>query len=206
MNLFESPYFGERFNLNSQRQRRREAVQVVFVRFPALGFEKKLVRILVGEGTQFVFDTGTITRPYPLNCTVEERRIREPFPQNIVNSGGRMYEIAGNLVDDAFAGGQEREFCGFFIAVLGFQCGKIHAAPIYSGRSAGLHPARLETEAAQIFGKSVRYAVACPASRSAGPSGMHQPVQESTVGEDDCAGFEKDAHNGMHSCNNVLIF
>ena len=75
----------QRLNLDIQRKRRREPVQVVFASRFALRLEEELMRILIGKGYDFSLDTRAITRSDTLDCAVVKRRIRQASAERVVH-------------------------------------------------------------------------------------------------------------------------
>ena len=68
--IAEGRYRLECFNLNLHWKGRGETVQIEFAGALTLRFEEELVLILLGEGDDFRFDAGTVTRANTLNLSV----------------------------------------------------------------------------------------------------------------------------------------
>ena len=96
--VFESPDFMQCFQLYFPGQRRRKAVEVVFVGAASFGFEEELVLVFVGECTQFVFDARAVARPDSRYRPVEQRRAGEPCAQDVVHLGRRVDQKTRELV------------------------------------------------------------------------------------------------------------
>ena len=58
--------------LHIERKRRGETVEVIGLRMPSFGFDKKLVVILVGKAVNLVFDTWM----RPVNIGEREKPVR----------------------------------------------------------------------------------------------------------------------------------
>ena len=58
--------------LNFQRKRRRKTLKIILRRSPALGFQEKLMRILIGKSTELVFDAGAVPRTLAMNTAGEK--------------------------------------------------------------------------------------------------------------------------------------
>ena len=147
--IFESVDLMQRFPLHLPRQRRRKSVEVVFVCRAAFGLEEQLVLFLVGERAEFVFDRGTVARPYTPDRAVEQGRFSESAAQCLVHLGRGVDQIAGHLLLNGPDLRCERELGRFLVSVLGFEPGKVDRACIESCRGTGLHPPGFESHAAQ---------------------------------------------------------
>ena len=60
--VFESPDFMQCFQLYFPGQRRRKAVEVVFVGAASFGFEEELMLVFLGKGHYLCFDRGAVAR------------------------------------------------------------------------------------------------------------------------------------------------
>ena len=69
--VFEAFYLSQGLILDVIRQRRPEAVEVIFLRSPTLGFHKELVAILSRKAFNLILDAWTIPGTNPLDSSVE---------------------------------------------------------------------------------------------------------------------------------------
>ncbi len=185
--------------LHLPRERRRETVEVVFVRRAPFGFEKELVLLLVGEGAKLVLDRGTVTGSDALDRAVEERRAVEAAAQRVVHFGRGVDQKAWKLVANGRRIGRKREFRRIRVAVLGLQRFEIDGSRIESGRGAGLHAADFEACRTQIFGDSVRCGIARATSFGLLRAAVHHPVEEGSGRKDDASAREFDPHAGAYA-------
>lgn len=83
--ILESADFVQGFPLNFPGQRRRKAVQVIFIGRTAFGFQEELVLVFVGKGAEFVLDRRAVARTDAADRTVEQRRPVESGAEDVVN-------------------------------------------------------------------------------------------------------------------------
>ena len=100
--VFESPDFMQCFQLYFPGQRRRKAVEVVFVGAASFGFEEELVLVFVGKGAEFVLDRRAVARTDAADRTVEQRRPVESGAEDVVNLFRSVDQKAGKLLFDRF--------------------------------------------------------------------------------------------------------
>ena len=67
MGIFQSEHGPDEGQLHLEWQACRNTVHIIFASLPTLGFEEKLVAVLVGEADHLVFDGRTIPRPDALD-------------------------------------------------------------------------------------------------------------------------------------------
>ena len=201
LQMLETADAVQRLPLHFPGQRRREAVQVVFVCRAALGFEEELVLLLAGEGAQLVLDRGTVTGSDAVDRAVEERRAVKTAAQDLVHLGRRVDQVARKLVFDGLRLRREGEFRGVFIAVLGFEQREVDRPRIEARRGAGFHAAAFETHALQALGDAVRGGIAGTAPFGMGLAAVHQSVEEGAGREHHGAAGELHPHAGADSAD-----
>ena len=126
--MFESFYLPERPDLHVERQRRGEALQIIFVRSPPFRLEEELMAVLAREGAELVFYRRTVPRPYPDYLAGEQRALVEAASEDFVNSFICMDYVAVFL--DAFflyarRHRHKREAGRRFITFLDRQCAEV---------------------------------------------------------------------------------
>ena len=84
-------------HLNLQRERGREALQIVLGRVYTFRFQKELVGVLPRKRPQLIFNAGTVTRALAMNESGEKRRTVKTGAKDIVYSLIRMKKIAVHL-------------------------------------------------------------------------------------------------------------
>ena len=139
VDVFQTADFVQRFQLDFPGQRRREAVEVIFVGAATFGFEEKLMLFLVGKGAELVLDAGTVARSDALDRAVEKRRTVESAAQNGMHLGRGVDHETRKLVLNGMRVGRKGKFGRMFVALLHFQCLEVDRTSVQSGRSAGLH-------------------------------------------------------------------
>lgn len=70
--------------LDIEREGGREAIKIVGLSVPALGFDKKLVTRLVGETDDFILDRGAIAGAVAVDTAGIERRMVEASAKDVV--------------------------------------------------------------------------------------------------------------------------
>jgi hypothetical protein len=143
----------ECFELHLERQRRGEAVEVIALRLPPFGLDKKLVVVLVGEAVNLVLDGRTVTGATPLNATSEHRRTGESRTQDIVGAKVGIGNIAGFLLGKRL-GIREGEFIRVLVSRLYLELREIDGTAVDTHRGACFETLYLET----LFTKLVREA------------------------------------------------
>ena len=136
-------------------QRRRESVQIVFVRVASLGLEEELVLLLVGECAQLVLDAGAVSRADAADGAVEEGRAVESAPQYGVNFGRGIDQIAVHLLLNGLYVRREGEFGRCAVTLLPLDGREVDGAAVDTCGCAGLHAAGLEAHGAERFGYAV---------------------------------------------------
>ena len=182
--VFESRYLLQGRKLDIHWQRRREAIEVKFLRCLAFGFQEKLMLFFIREGYDFCFYTGAIARPDTLNLSVEKGRVGESFTQNLVyffickaSRALQLFQLA------RFA--HERETVKVIFSVLCFHQFIVYTATVNTNRSTGLHSSCNDSVTSDRLGQMVRSRFGDSSSRQLFAADMHQPVQESSCGQHD---------------------
>ena len=96
--ILESADFVQGFPLNFPGQRRRKAVQVIFIGRTAFGFQEELVLVFVGKGAEFVLDRRAVARTDAADRTVEQRLPVESGAEDVVNLFRSVDQKAGKLL------------------------------------------------------------------------------------------------------------
>ena len=89
-------------HLHHQRQRRRVAVEIIFLGSLALRLKEKLMLVLVGKRDNLRFDARAIARPHTLDLTVEKRRVGQSLTQHVVHLRIGVDNPARTLLQPAF--------------------------------------------------------------------------------------------------------
>ena len=172
----------ERVELDLQRKRRGETLEIVFVGPATLGLEEKLVGAVVRKDAEFVLDARTIARSATVDHPREERRISETRTQDLVHPLVRMQDIALHLGLpfrlDGGGFGQERETRGVRVAGLERKPGSIDRGDVDPGRRPGLHPVRPDPGFDELLGQTIGSLLADP------PSFHHRASDEETAGQE----------------------
>ena len=92
--------------LHLQRERRGEALQIVFRRGNALRLQEELVGILTGKCAQFILYAGAITGPLTVNQTGKQWGAVKTRAQNLMHFLIRVEEIAIHLLTSSLDGGR----------------------------------------------------------------------------------------------------
>ena len=71
VHILQTRYLAQCRELHLLWQRRREAIDVVFVGISTLWLKEELMLLLVGKGAQFVLDARALAWADALNCAVE---------------------------------------------------------------------------------------------------------------------------------------
>jgi hypothetical protein len=101
----------------------RDSLEVDFVGGKALGFQKKLVAVAVGEACDFVFDGGAVARADASGGFVgfwgKHRAEVQIVADNLVCRFVRVCDVTGDEVFD-WTGGEKGKRLDIVVAVLGF--------------------------------------------------------------------------------------
>ena len=89
-------------HLHHQRQRRRVAVEIIFLGSLALRLKEKLMLVLVGKRDNLRFDARAIARPHTLDLTIEKRRVGQSLTQHVVHLRIGVDNPARTLLQPAF--------------------------------------------------------------------------------------------------------
>ncbi len=134
---------GERsnqFELHRSREAHRVAVQVHFVDVQTLRLQKEVMSIAIRESHDLVFERRAIPRTNPTNLPVEERGLGDVPANELVDPGGRVQRIAGDLlpIDRVRREGEGDRRSVPFLPV---EHREVDAAAMQARRRSGLQPA-----------------------------------------------------------------
>ena len=87
----------QRVDLDIERERRRKALEIIFVGIPPFWLKKELVGIVLRKNLELVFYARTISRPLAMDESVEKRRLGKPGTQYLVHPLVGMEYEAGHL-------------------------------------------------------------------------------------------------------------
>ncbi|MNQ87642.1 hypothetical protein D3C85_1028740 [compost metagenome] len=87
----------DQVQLNVEWQARRYAIRVDLVRVQPFGFQEDLVRFLVGEAMDLVFDGGAVTRADAFDDAAVHRRTIQATTDDVVRTGVRVGNPARKL-------------------------------------------------------------------------------------------------------------
>ena len=87
LHVAEARHLAQGIQLHLYGQGGRETVQVILLSVHTLGFEEKLVLVLVGKGNQLCLYAGAVSGTYALYLSVVQRRLGKALSQALVNVG-----------------------------------------------------------------------------------------------------------------------
>ena len=199
LHMCKGRYLAQGIELDAPRHRRREAVEIHFIGALALGLNKELVGILVGEGDQLGLDAGAVTGPYRLNLTVEQGRLGQAGAQHVVHLTVGPHDVARPLAQLAVHSGQEREVMKVVVALLHRSLREIDGAGVETHRGARLHAAGGKAQRTQLLGDAVRRRLGHSPTLHFYRAHMHEPVEEGAGGEYNSLGGEVDPKSRGHA-------
>ncbi len=155
----------ERF-LHVARQAHREAVDVDLWNVEAFGLEEDLMRLLVGESHDLVFERWTVSRSNARNLSVVERGLADIRPDQVADAVVRIEDVAADLlaIDPP---GHERERHRRLIAGFRREAREVDAVAVQARRRAGLQASPLQAERLERFREHVRRRLSGALPRSA---------------------------------------
>ena len=166
LSVFKAGNAADDFALNVVGQGGGDAVQVVFLRAAAFGFEKDLVLLFFGKADDFVFDGGAVARADSLDDASVEGAVMEVFPYDVVGApvgvgdpARILYEVEAGIgkgvecamrfgVASEFGEGAVAEEGRRGVAVLAFARAEVDGVPVDAGRGAGFETFEADAEAA----------------------------------------------------------
>src|ERR1043165_1996353 len=126
---FQAPHGVENLALHVNRQTRRHAVNVDFVRIDTLRLKHNLVTILVMKLHYLVFNRRAVTRANTLDLATVERRAVDIRANELVDLLVGMRDVAANLICK-WSRGAKRKRCGLGISLLRFKLREIDGPPV----------------------------------------------------------------------------
>jgi len=157
LGAFESRNRLENRQLHINRQRSAHAVDIDFVGVQPLGFQKKLVRQLVGKLDDLVFNRRAIPRPRRLNLSAIHRRAMHVLANDAMRLFRRKSDIAGHLrlvMRNSMR--TKAEGRGIRIARLLFKARPVDGASVQPRRRPGLKPASAQPQLLERFAQQNR--------------------------------------------------
>src|SRR5688572_21596842 len=139
---------------------------------------------LIGELYNLVFDRRTVPRPYASNLSRIERRLSDVLANRVVNTLGRIPDIALDLFLRDFVG-RERKWHRRTVIGLRFESAPVNRAAIESRRRSRLQTAHRKTEILQSLGQLDRCRLPGAPTKIRTSPGMYQPIQKSPCRDDD---------------------
>ena len=191
--------------LYGYRQRRREAVEIVFGGRLPLGLEEQLVLFLVGEGDYLGLDAGAIAGADALYLAVVEGRFGQAASQYLVRLAIGIDGVARALAHGAALGGEIRELVPVVVALLQRGQREVYRPSVYPDGGAGLHAVGAKSEADQLFGQSSGRRFGYTSALDFDGARVHQSVQERAGGHHHAACPEGDAEGRDHARNPAIL-
>ena len=142
--------------------------------------------LAVREPHDLVLERRAVARADAADLTVEERRLADVLPHELVDPVRRVQQVTINLLAADLVG-RERERHGRIVAALGREPRKVDAAAIEPRRRAGLQTSPGEPERFDRLGKISRGRFAGAARRPLIAPDVDQPVQKRPRGHDERA-------------------
>ena len=144
-----------RGNLHVEGQGGGNAVGIELVRRQAFGFQKDLVRVLVGKAIDLVLDARAVARPHAADDPGEHRAAVKAAADDLVRARIGVRDPARHLPWVLFGAAQKTEHRHRVqVARLFLQLAEIDAAAVDAWRRAGLEPALRELELLQASRKA----------------------------------------------------
>ena len=206
--VFESFDRVQCLQLHLQGKGRRESLQVVFRGMTAFRLQEKLVRILVGKGPEFVFNTGTVAGTLPVNHAGKKRRTVESAAQNGMNLLIGVQKVAVHLRDiglNSRGNIQEGEALRRRVPGLLLQTRDIYRTEIDAGRGPGLHPGDRNPKGAELVRDSVRGFLSDSATFERVLADVHFPVEEGSGGQNNGFSLENCPCNCTNARNFLIL-
>src|SRR5690606_17678903 len=147
-----------------ERQARRDSVRVDLVRVQAFRLDEDLVRSLVGEAMNLVFDRGTVARADAFDHAREHRRAIAPRADDLVRPLVRRGDVADDLARMVAAAAEVREHRDGFVAGLDDQPFVIDRSAIDAWRRAGLQAPDTERQGAKLLRETIRWRIPGPSA------------------------------------------
>ncbi len=145
--IFEAGDRLQNLQLDFDRQGGAHAVDVNLVGVQTLGLEEELVRDLVGELDDLVFDRRAVARTDGMDLPAVHGRAMNVFADDALSLRRSPGDVAGHLrIVMSDAAGAETEGRGIGIAGLHFEAGPVDGAAVEARRSAGLEAAAAQAE------------------------------------------------------------
>ena len=144
MRVFKSLDGAHQRKLHIVRQAGGNPVGIELVYGQAFGFEKNLVRILIGEARDLVFDRRAIARADAFDHTGKQRRSIEPGANDVMRAQMGMRNPAWQLLRMLRARSHKRKHRRRIITRLFRHHRKIDAAAVDAWRRAGFKAAYRE--------------------------------------------------------------
>ena len=175
--------------LHIDGQRRAHPVHINFVRVQALGLKKKLMRLLVWELDDFVFDGGAVPRANRLNLPAVHRRAMHIFADDAMRFLGGEGNVAGHLpVMMRHTLGTKTKRRGIGIAGLYCETRPINRSAVEPRRRSGLEPATAQPQFLQRFAKKYCWRFAGSSCRILLLAAVDEPIEKSAGGDNSGAG------------------
>ena len=188
------PFYGvQSIQLDIQRKRRRETLEIIFIGVTPLWFEEKLMRVFVRENPKLVFDAWAVPRTTAGDHSGEHRRILEARPQDVVNFLVRVKDEARHLTPPPLCRRRNikiREFFRLAVAKLLKKSRSVNRRNINSRRSPRLHPTGPKTKTDELLSQSMRRQLPYPASLESCAAYEHPTIQERSGGQNNRPRFE----------------
>ena len=169
------------FQLNIQRKGRRKTLQVILIVIPAFRLQEQLMRILIGKGSELVFDARTIAGATTMDQSREEGRAVKAGAEDVMDGLVRMEDITlhlGRAGLNRRRDVQERKTSRGFISDLDRQLGQIDRADIDPRGSARLHPGGRNSKRGELIRDMVGRQLADPPAFESVLPNEHLAVQE----------------------------
>ena len=196
LDIFQTLDLMQRLQLNIERKRRGKTLQIILVGVSPFRFEEKLMMIVIGKYTKFVFDARTITRTPAADQPIEKRGILEPASKGFMNGRIGMQDETLHLRSTVLDGGTEgkkRKLTRRRITVLTEKMLRVNRGNINPRGSTGFHPGSPDPKRGELFGKAVGSEFTDTTPFKHRPTDKKLAAQESSGSQDNCLRFENRA-------------
>ena len=164
-------------------------------------FQKDLVAVFVGEAHDLVFDRGAVSGSFAVDHAAVDRREMEVVSDQLVGGRRGAGEMTAHLLTAGPGSGIKGEKAVGSVTGLLFQLIESDAAPIHTGRGAGLESVGVKAKLLQSFSEAF-------GSLFPGPAGSHglmthpdAATQKGASREHDGLGVVNAAEIGANPCD-----
>ena len=206
--IFEAGDSMKCLQLDIQGKGRREPLKIILRTGPALRFQEKLVGILIGKGTQLVFDGRTIPRPTTMDHPGKQGRTIEAGTKDVMDLFVRMKDKALHLGRpglDRRRAVQERETGRSLISNLGRERREVDGPDIDPGRGSRFHTSRRNSKRSELIRDPVGRRLADPSAFEGMLPDEHPTVQEGSGRQNNRTRMENCPGNRTDAGQNAVL-